>query len=149
MITALEYPGKELLKMLAKLPALDAIADSLYSKLEGKGEYLEHLKTSPFYGPYRGYNCFEIMQGKFSKLNTLTNYGWKIIISENKIEFSEVNGDDDIGFCRAVFAKGVLDHDFSKNKNVSTKKRMWYLDETENLQCAEMDFSKGLWKPGF
>lgn len=136
--------GKELLKMLGKLPPLKVLSDSLVSEQKCPG-YRNHVKTGPFYGPYLFNNGYCIVQGKFVEEGTLNDYGWRIMIREDSFEYCEMNEAQYIGFRREVYPRVAIDSDYSKEKSKKTK--FWFLDEHNRLQSYSYDYTKGDEKP--
>jgi hypothetical protein len=58
--TTASYLGRDVRKILAKLPPIKPVADSLVPKNKFPN-YIDHIKTGPFYGPYLFSNCYAVM----------------------------------------------------------------------------------------
>lgn len=144
--TTVSYPGKSIRKMLDQLPPINPLKDSLVKAHKHPG-YVEHIKTGPFYGPYLFSNCYAVMQGKFVEHGTCNDYGWRVMIKEDSIEYNEMDNDKYIGFRREVYERVAIDSDYTGGSANSRKLKFWYLDEADKLQCFKFDYSEGTSKP--
>ena len=54
-----------------------------------------------------------------------------------------MNGDDYIGFRREVYPRVAIDSDYSQGSANSRKIKFWFLDENDELQSFNYDYTKG------